>query len=178
MDLLFGFSGRIGRAKWWLAELAVVGVWALVIAVVAGVAVAAGPAAGQAAGALPDAGPSLGVAIAIGTLLSIWINVAATVKRYHDRDKSGLWFLIVFVPIIGPIWQIVECGMLPGDPGANRFGPPESGGGRASSGHPVTQSFADHPMRQNALPEAGLVPARAQHPRRAAPGGAFGRRGR
>jgi uncharacterized membrane protein YhaH (DUF805 family) len=52
----------------------------------------------------------------------IWISVAVQVKRWHDRDKSGWWFLMNFVPIIGWLWVLIECGFLRGTPGPNRFG--------------------------------------------------------
>ena len=46
------------------------------------------------------------------------------IKRWHDRDKSGWWMLIVLIPLVGLIWFLVELGFLPGTPGPNRFGPP------------------------------------------------------
>lgn len=57
------------------------------------------------------------------TLLpEIWISVAAAVKRCHDRGKTGFWYLIAFIPIIGPIWQLVELGFLPGERSVNDHG--------------------------------------------------------
>ncbi|WP_052742013.1 DUF805 domain-containing protein [Kiloniella litopenaei] len=57
---------------------------------------------------------------ALGTLIpSILIHV----KRWHDRDKSGWWTLIIFVPIIGAFWVFIECSFLSGTAGPNRFGP-------------------------------------------------------
>ncbi len=44
-------------------------------------------------------------------------------KRYHDRNKSGWWVLIVFVPVIGGLWYLIECGFLRGTPGPNNYGP-------------------------------------------------------
>jgi uncharacterized membrane protein YhaH (DUF805 family) len=52
----------------------------------------------------------------------IWSSLAIQTKRWHDRDKSGLWILIGFIPIVGPLWAFVECGLLPGTPGSNQFG--------------------------------------------------------
>jgi uncharacterized membrane protein YhaH (DUF805 family) len=49
--------------------------------------------------------------------------MAIYVKRWQDRDKSGWWILIGFVPIIGGIWAFVECGCLRGTMGDNRYGP-------------------------------------------------------
>jgi len=179
MDFLFGFSGRIGRAKWWLAEFSVLVVWALIIAAFAGVVALIDPSAEYGPGELSNGGLSLGIAIAAGTLISVWINVAATVKRFHDRDKSGFWFFIVFVPFIGPVWQIVECGLLPGDPSANRFGPPP-GGGRSGYADDVEAHIstlkAERESRQSGQPAPALASAPARrHP---PAGGGFGRRGR
>jgi uncharacterized membrane protein YhaH (DUF805 family) len=180
MDLLFGFSGRIGRAKWWLAEFSVLVVWAVIIAAFAGIVELVDPSAEYGPGELSNGGLSLGIAIATGTLMSVWINVAATVKRFHDRDKSGFWFFIVFVPFIGPVWQIVECGLLPGDPSANRFGPP-SGGGRSGYADDVEAHVAslkaERVPRQSARVAPALAPAAAGR-RQPTAGGGFGRRGR
>ncbi len=52
-----------------------------------------------------------------------WIGLAVTVKRSHDRDKSGWWILIALIPLIGAIWFLIEFGFLRGTPGPNRFGP-------------------------------------------------------
>jgi uncharacterized membrane protein YhaH (DUF805 family) len=44
-------------------------------------------------------------------------------KRRHDRDKGGWWVLVGMNPIVGWIRSFIECGILPGDPGGNRYGP-------------------------------------------------------
>lgn len=36
-------------------------------------------------------------------------HLSVGVRRLHDIGKSGWWFLIVLVPLIGPIWLIVLC---------------------------------------------------------------------
>ncbi len=52
-----------------------------------------------------------------------WIaSVSLTVRRLHDRDVSGLYYLIVFFPIIGPLVQLWQ--MIPaGTDGYNQYGP-------------------------------------------------------
>lgn len=60
------------------------------------------------------------VSIAAGIAL-LWISFAATAKRFHDRDKSGWWVLIGLIPILGNLWILVECGMMPGTTDRNRF---------------------------------------------------------
>ncbi|WP_191061658.1 DUF805 domain-containing protein [Geminicoccus harenae] len=54
-------------------------------------------------------------------LLLPWLAVA--VRRLHDRDRSGWWLLLHFVPVVGQIVLLVWF-CLPGTPGPNRFGPP------------------------------------------------------
>jgi len=105
-QLLFTFEGRIGRKAYWFAVV---------------VLFAAGLAASLVDKLLfadPDSVLSLVVA-----LVSFVASIAVGVKRWHDRDKSGWWVLIILVPLIGWIWTIVENGFLPGTPGPNRYGP-------------------------------------------------------
>jgi uncharacterized membrane protein YhaH (DUF805 family) len=55
-------------------------------------------------------------------VLLFWVGLAVHIKRWHDRDKSGWWVLTGFIPVVGPIWSLIECGILDGTPGPNRFG--------------------------------------------------------
>jgi uncharacterized membrane protein YhaH (DUF805 family) len=48
-------------------------------------------------------------------------SIAIAVRRLHDRDSSGWWLLIAFIPFIGAIILLVWF-CLPGTPGDNRFG--------------------------------------------------------
>lgn len=103
--LLFAFDGRINRAKFWLGLVIVVvvvyGLFGIGLAVDSGIVT------------------TLAVLVAIA---SIWPSIAIQVKRWHDRDKSGWWWFIGFIPFIGPIWVLVECGFLPGTDGPNNYG--------------------------------------------------------
>src|SRR6266853_949365 len=51
------------------------------------------------------------------------MRIIVEIKRWHDRDKSGWWFLIGFIPCLGWLWVFIECGFLSGTKGNNRFGP-------------------------------------------------------
>ena len=62
-----------------------------------------------------------------------------------------------FIPFIGWIWYLVECGCLPGTPGPNRFGPDPLGG-------PVTAGSTGDPRPG---PDCGRV---TTPPRRDRPG--------
>ena len=43
----------------------------------------------------------------------IWVQCAIVIKRCHDRGKSGFWALLLFIPVIGFLWLLVDCGLLP-----------------------------------------------------------------
>lgn len=66
--------------------------------------------------------------LAFGPVMWIYValnflpNLALTVRRLHDSDLSGLWFLIMFVPFFGPLLLLGLC-LRPGTKGENRFGP-------------------------------------------------------
>jgi uncharacterized membrane protein YhaH (DUF805 family) len=118
---LFGFSGRIGRGGWWFAQFIGFLIMAALIAV---------------AFTLHDPNRATGsnvdfvflTVLGISILAICVINICSTVKRYHDRGKSGFWFFITFVPFIGGIWQFIECGFLPGDDFNNDYGAPSGSG--------------------------------------------------
>jgi uncharacterized membrane protein YhaH (DUF805 family) len=52
-------------------------------------------------------------------------SIAAATRRLHDTGRSGLWQLLLFIPLIGPIVLIVFCAQ-PGQPQENSYGPPPS----------------------------------------------------
>ena len=120
VDLLFGFQGRANRAKWWLVALAIFVVEMIVFAALfGGVAMSGDPEQIRAAVMAPLA---LIVLVVFG-VVATWVSLAVAVKRYHDRNKSGWWVLIIFVPVIGGLWYFIECGFLRGTPGPNAYGP-------------------------------------------------------
>jgi uncharacterized membrane protein YhaH (DUF805 family) len=155
---LFSFRGRINRGKMWLAVLVIM-CWMMFLAFVT---VATGivsdgrlsfdiedlfhvidPASYR---SLSWAGlPTLLIRI-MGSALFVWVYFAASVKRLHDRDRSGWWMIPFFV---GPgifdqfsdrlgdsyflmvpavivfgfvIWGFIEMYCLKGSRKTNRFG--------------------------------------------------------
>jgi len=86
-NLLFGFSGRINRAKWWLAILIyiIVGVVAAIIAAVVG--------------------ENVGNLVSLAAVIpQVWIALAAGAKRLHDLNRTAAW-LVLFV--LGPVVLII-----------------------------------------------------------------------
>jgi len=48
-------------------------------------------------------------------------SLAVSIRRLHDIDRSGWWYLIALVPIVGAILLLVwDC--TKGTEGSNRFG--------------------------------------------------------
>ena len=75
--LLFSFKGRIGRARYLLVELALLTLWFTLWIVLR--AEFSSPWE-QWVAAIP----------------MIWINLAVTAKRLHDRNRDGWWAVAVF----------------------------------------------------------------------------------
>jgi len=78
MNLLFGFSGRIGRGQWWLAQFVVL---ALLVVTVAALVHVGAASAGHRLRAFPSDSLSANLVLLIGAALSLWVNFAATIKR-------------------------------------------------------------------------------------------------
>lgn len=57
--------------------------------------------------------------LALGLLVP---SLAVTIRRLHDTERSGWWFLIAFVPIVGGIVLLVFM-CLDGTSGPNKYGP-------------------------------------------------------
>ena len=66
----------------------------------------------------------VGLAIFVLIILMMIAMISGFVKRLHDRGKSGWWTLLCFVPIIGTIYWIIDCGILSGDDTENEYGAP------------------------------------------------------
>jgi uncharacterized membrane protein YhaH (DUF805 family) len=108
--LLFAFDGRINRGKFWLG---VVFIWAAVMIV-----------GGIVGFILFQISSALGYLLWFALYLAlVWSGLAVSIKRWHDRDKSGWWVLIGFVPLIGGLWALIETGFLEGTSGDNEYGP-------------------------------------------------------
>ncbi len=112
--LFTSFEGRINRAKFWagVGVILAVSIVAQLLDALLGLIIISTPEGGN-----------VGLLTIVVSLLSIYVGIALYAKRWHDRNKSGWWTLIALVPVIGAIWIIVECGILEGDKGENRFGP-------------------------------------------------------
>jgi uncharacterized membrane protein YhaH (DUF805 family) len=121
LAFLFSPSGRIGRGKWWLAQLV------NTIVIIAFIILVSMQFSGDDISNLSDKPiPSIDLMFAaeflVVILVLVWMTFCITVKRYHDRGKSGWWYLFQFIPIVGPIWAFIELGFCSGDDGDNEYG--------------------------------------------------------
>jgi uncharacterized membrane protein YhaH (DUF805 family) len=57
----------------------------------------------------------------ISILAMIIPGLAVTVRRLHDVGKSGWFYFIVLIPIVGSIWILVLM-VTDGQPGRNKYG--------------------------------------------------------
>lgn len=122
-QMLFSFNGRINRAKYWL--------YAVVAAVAVFVAQVAMTLSANEAG---EPNPMI-LAIYIVVMLAVfWFGLTMAVKRFHDRNRSGWFYLLFLVPVLS-IWPLAEALFLKGVEGPNRFGDDPLGapGGEAAA---------------------------------------------
>lgn len=98
------FQGRAPRSEYW---------WFVVFNILMSIVIALVGAVTQTLGNVLDV---------IVTLALIVPNLAVSVRRLHDTDRSGWWFLLVLIPLIGTIILIVWF-VMRGTDGDNRFGP-------------------------------------------------------
>jgi len=96
-NLLTNFDGRIGRQHFWIGAAALIAV-NLVASAVIMVLASAVPAAAY-----------LGYAF---SLVMLYPAMALNAKRWHDRGMSGWWSLVILVPLVGPIYALVQLGFL------------------------------------------------------------------
>ena len=124
---LFSINGRIGRRDFWIW----IGIWVLAMVVLFSLA----------------GGGMLSLQTAAFILVCLlWPTAAVTVKRLHDRGKSGLWALLMivawmllagnwmmltgiwewavgrFIPTLIMVMMFIDLGAFVGTQGENKFG--------------------------------------------------------
>lgn len=99
------FSGRARRKEFWMFTLFNVLIGALLVGL--GMAI----------------DPTIGTIVYAVYILAVFIpSIAVTVRRLHDTGRSGGWYFISFVPLVGPIILLVfVCG--DSNPEPNQYGP-------------------------------------------------------
>ena len=124
------FNGRSRRTEFWMFQLLNVLVYgAVIVLMLSGVPWSA---LNQAESGLPaDPGAMFWVGMVVlvfWALVTVVPNLAVTIRRLHDRNMSGWWYLgfvlVNFVPFVNLLasiaFLVLMC--LPGTPGDNNFG--------------------------------------------------------
>ena len=141
--LLFSFSGRINRGKYWLAVLIYMVVW---IAFIAVALMLLGGANIENLFSFAGAALLIWLLAIVFVVAGAWSGFATGIKRLHDRDKSGWWIVLfwfgpsllsgansamsgmvgnVILSVIGSIiaiWGFIELGCLTGTAGPYSYG--------------------------------------------------------
>jgi uncharacterized membrane protein YhaH (DUF805 family) len=58
----------------------------------------------------------------LAALTNLLPGISVTVRRLHDTDRSGWWYWIGLIPLVGAILLLIWF-CTRGTDGANRFGP-------------------------------------------------------
>ncbi|MGH8515180.1 MAG: DUF805 domain-containing protein [Gammaproteobacteria bacterium] len=96
-NLLFGFSGRINRAKWWLTILITI-IINVVVQIIVNVSETVG-----------------GILAIIAFIVVMWIGLAAGAKRLHDLNRTAAWLVVFYgVPFLLLIVLIAYAGLSVG----------------------------------------------------------------
>lgn len=108
------FKGRARRGEYWYFALANGIIFTLLIVI--------GTIIGSVLGDVITGaiiGYSLFGLYALATFIP---SLGVLVRRLHDVNKSGWFYFVAFIPLVGPIWiLILFC--TEGDRGTNQYGP-------------------------------------------------------
>jgi uncharacterized membrane protein YhaH (DUF805 family) len=133
------FEGRSRRKEFWMFQLlnAIIGavlVGPFIVSYFGAIAAAGGDPGAEEAVIENMMANGIGLSL-IGIILYVLYalaafipSIAVTVRRFHDRDMSGWWYLgltaVSLIPFIGFLASIAMFVfmVLPGTDGANRFG--------------------------------------------------------
>ena len=102
------FKGRARRKEFWI--------FMLISGIISWITVAIDYALGT-----NIDGSTIGVINIIYILVVMIPALAVAVRRLHDIGKSGWMYLIILIPIVGPIWLIVLWA-TDSNPGENQYG--------------------------------------------------------
>ena len=105
-------NGRASRTEYWMFTLLSV----IIVFVLAVINVSAG--------IFPETEQP--VLVSLYGLATVIPSTAVTVRRLHDTGRSGWWYLIVLIPIIGSIVYLVWT-VQDSHPGENKYGPNPKG---------------------------------------------------
>lgn len=99
---MISFRGRISRFAFWIASISLWSAFAVLFVFI-------------------EAAFGRGATLILYPPL-LWFQIALAVKRMHDRGHSAFWLFIAVIPILGPLWLLIELGFRVGTAGENQYG--------------------------------------------------------
>ena len=93
---IFNYSGHLGRKKYWIGMLEVFFISVFI-----------GFIFGITADSYVGLSTFSTIILVLYCLFAVLCSISATVRRLHDAGKSGWWYFISFVPLVGQIWLLV-----------------------------------------------------------------------
>ncbi len=111
------FAGRASRSEYWFFYLfnILLEIGLLLLGLIIGAIL------GKGAGALGGMAVAY-VLLCIYGLIAIIPSISVFVRRMHDIGRSGWWYWIALIPIVGAIVLLVFL-VTGGDRGDNQYGP-------------------------------------------------------
>jgi uncharacterized membrane protein YhaH (DUF805 family) len=110
-QLLFSYQGRVGIKGFWLGLFGALAS-TILLAIVVGVVIGLTLVLTKADTATQEAVTLAGAVLVTG--YAIFTQLAVTVKRCHDRGRSGWWSLLSLVPFVGLVWLVFDLGVTSG----------------------------------------------------------------
>lgn len=127
------FKGRSRRMEFWMFSvlnfLVMMVLFGIAITVGGGMAALSGAEPGDPSAIMGLLTGGFGIIVLLWWLATIVPSIAVTVRRLHDRDMSGWWYLgfivLSLIPFIGILASLgfLVLMFLEGTRGPNRFGP-------------------------------------------------------
>ena len=108
LKLLFSFDGRITRTQFWFGQLGLLAAFILILFIL----VTMGVVKNQS---------EIDKLVLLVSFLFLLPHLAISIKRCHDRDKSGAWVIVSFIPVVGIFWFVIDLGFLKGTQGKNVY---------------------------------------------------------
>lgn len=104
------FNGRARRQEYWMFVLFNI-IFIVVLAFLSGMI-----------GSATGAEDLMSIPLVIYYVGIIIPSLAVAVRRLHDQNKSGWYYLVSLIPFVGGIWLLVLM-CTEGDSGPNQYGP-------------------------------------------------------
>ncbi|MEL6375364.1 MAG: DUF805 domain-containing protein [Pseudomonadota bacterium] len=177
LQLFFSFKGRASRMQFWLVSIA--NLFGLVALVICSAALIAAAGKSKDATAVQNAIVLVALIGFTGLAMVVWSNASVSVKRLHDRGKSGWLYLVFLLPnlmahgslgmsmfgvtqagatshllvlvaAVVSLWALVELGFMPAHAEAGRFERGALPKGAHTPEDDFAGSWADRPIEEMA----------------------------